>query len=135
MPVTRQLCLDTKAGGAVGLSSLAAGGCSCRWSLRHVGAAVIGTGLPAGLPACADVAFDAAFFRLGYGGGFYDRSLESIRKNKPGVIAVGIAYPEQEVASVPTGPHDARLDAVLTPDGLLQPGRSGRKPDAYSFSG
>ena len=67
------------------------------------------------------LAFDAGFFRLGYGGGFYDRSLEAIRKDKPDVIAVGIAYPEQEVASVPTGPHDARLDAILTPYGLLHP--------------
>ena len=84
---------------------------------------------PSSAPVCQPdcllvpmLAFDAAFFRLGYGGGFYDRSLQAIRKNKPGVIAVGIAYAEQEVASVPTGPHDARLDAVLTPDGLLQPG-------------
>lgn len=67
------------------------------------------------------LAFDDNFFRLGYGGGFYDRSLEAIRKIKPGVQAVGIAYDDQKVDQVPTGPHDARLDAVLTPSGLLLP--------------
>ena len=46
-------------------------------------AAVIGTGLPADCLLVPMLAFDAAFFRLGYGGGFYDRSLESIRKDKP----------------------------------------------------
>jgi 5-formyltetrahydrofolate cyclo-ligase len=67
------------------------------------------------------LAFDDAFYRLGYGGGFYDRSLTVIRKSKPDASAVGIAYPEQKVERIPIGPHDARLDAVLTPHGLMRP--------------
>ncbi|MGC6484466.1 MAG: 5-formyltetrahydrofolate cyclo-ligase [Candidatus Puniceispirillales bacterium] len=67
------------------------------------------------------LAFDDGFFRLGYGGGFYDRSLAAIRVDKPTVRAVGIAYDDQKVAAVPVGPHDARLDAVLTPSGVILP--------------
>ena len=60
------------------------------------------------------LAFDARGGRLGWGGGYYDRTLEA----NPGAIAVGLAFDEQEVESVPTEPHDRRLDAVLTPGGL-----------------
>lgn len=67
------------------------------------------------------LAFDAAGFRLGYGGGFYDRSLAAIRPQKPAVKAIGIAYQEQLVEAVPVGVHDARLDAILTPSGLILP--------------
>ena len=83
---------------------------------------------PASAPVCVPdcllvpmLAFDDQFFRLGYGGGFYDRSLEAIRSNKPNVRAIGIAYQEQQVTAVPVGPHDARLDAVLTPGALILP--------------
>lgn len=62
------------------------------------------------------LAFDRHGARLGYGGGFYDRTLERLRAIKP-VIAVGVAYDEQEVSSVPTESYDQRLDWVLTPSG------------------
>ncbi|MFA5901576.1 MAG: 5-formyltetrahydrofolate cyclo-ligase [Hyphomicrobium sp.] len=62
------------------------------------------------------LAFDAAGYRLGYGGGFYDRSLERLRAIKP-VIAVGIAYDELKVDAVPHQSYDERLDWVLTPSG------------------
>ena len=68
------------------------------------------------------LAFDSRFFRLGYGGGFYDRSLAVLRRDKPHMRAVGIAYRDQQVEDIPTGSHDARLDAVLTPDGLIVAG-------------
>ena len=61
------------------------------------------------------LAFDRRCYRLGYGGGFYDRSLAEIRgKNHHSVLAVGLAYAEQEVSSVPIGDFDAKLDVVLT---------------------
>lgn len=63
-------------------------------------------------------AFDAAGYRIGYGGGFYDRSLAALRARKP-VVAIGLAYDEQEVAAVPCGPHDARLDHLVTPTRTL----------------
>ena len=65
------------------------------------------------------LAFDAAGYRLGYGGGFYDRTLERLRAIKP-VVAVGIAYDELEVDAVPHQSYDQRLDWVLTPSGPLR---------------
>jgi 5-formyltetrahydrofolate cyclo-ligase len=59
------------------------------------------------------LAFDRAGHRLGYGGGYYDRTLARLRAHKP-VAAVGLAYAAQEVSSVPVTPGDARLDLVLT---------------------
>jgi 5-formyltetrahydrofolate cyclo-ligase len=62
------------------------------------------------------LAFDAKGYRLGYGGGFYDRSLERLRAMKP-VVVVGVAYAEQEVDAVPHSDYDQRLDWILTPSG------------------
>lgn len=63
------------------------------------------------------LAFDASGHRLGYGGGYYDRTLALLRSSKT-ITAIGIAYAGQEIAAVPFGPHDQRLDAVLTENGL-----------------
>lgn len=65
------------------------------------------------------LAFDRQGWRLGYGGGFYDRSLQGLRARKP-VIAVGLGYDEQEVEAVPHLDYDQRLDWVLTPSGPFQ---------------
>ncbi len=59
------------------------------------------------------LAFDAKGYRLGYGGGFYDRTLEKLRALKK-VVAIGVAYHAQMVEEVPTGPYDAPLDYVMT---------------------
>lgn len=59
------------------------------------------------------LAFDRAGNRLGYGGGFYDRTLALARLCKR-VTALGLAYACQEIARVPQGLHDVRLDAVAT---------------------
>ena len=66
------------------------------------------------------LAFDALGWRLGYGGGFYDRTLEGLRQRKA-VRAIGLAYAAQEVEAVPTEPTDQRLDAVVTEHGLIRP--------------
>ena len=58
-------------------------------------------------------AFDRRCRRIGYGAGYYDRTLAHLRKQRP-VIAVGIAFAAQEVEAVPTDGHDERLDLVLT---------------------
>ncbi|HSZ11545.1 MAG TPA: 5-formyltetrahydrofolate cyclo-ligase [Rhizomicrobium sp.] len=60
------------------------------------------------------LAFDAAGHRLGYGGGYYDRTLAAL----PGAAAIGIAYAGQEMASLPREAHDHPLDAILTEQGL-----------------
>jgi 5-formyltetrahydrofolate cyclo-ligase len=59
------------------------------------------------------LAFDRKGFRLGYGGGFYDRTLEKLRALKT-VVAIGVAYHAQMVDEVPVGLHDAPLDYVMT---------------------
>lgn len=61
-------------------------------------------------------AFDAAGFRLGYGGGYYDRTFARLRQTRA-IVAIGIAYDEQEVPALPLEPHDQRLDWILTPSG------------------
>jgi 5-formyltetrahydrofolate cyclo-ligase len=58
-------------------------------------------------------AFDRRGFRIGYGAGYYDRTINSLRASKP-IIAIGLAYAAQEIDEVPALPHDARLDLVLT---------------------
>ncbi len=68
---------------------------------------------PAGTPALIFVpllAFDRAGHRLGYGGGYYDRTLAA----HPGVPALGFGYAAQEVPAVPAEPHDRKLDAIYT---------------------
>ncbi|MDP4032036.1 MAG: 5-formyltetrahydrofolate cyclo-ligase [Pseudorhodobacter sp.] len=62
------------------------------------------------------VAFDARGFRLGYGGGFYDRTLEGLRARHP-TLAVGFAFAAQQVPEVPTDATDQQLDAILTENG------------------
>ncbi|MGH6874215.1 MAG: 5-formyltetrahydrofolate cyclo-ligase [Aestuariivirgaceae bacterium] len=62
------------------------------------------------------LAYDAAGYRLGYGGGFYDRTLAALRGRKP-VTAIGVGYVAQQVACVPHGPMDQKLDYILTEDG------------------
>lgn len=59
------------------------------------------------------LAFDSAGGRLGYGGGYYDRTLAELRKEKK-VTAVGIAYAGQEIKEVPTCSSDQRLDWIVT---------------------
>lgn len=58
------------------------------------------------------VGFDPRGFRLGYGGGFYDRTIAAL-----GVPAVGVAFDEARIESFEPGPFDARLDALVTPGG------------------
>jgi 5-formyltetrahydrofolate cyclo-ligase len=65
------------------------------------------------------LAFDARGYRLGYGGGFYDRTIAGLRARKP-VTAIGLAFDEQRVDDVPHSAEDQRLDWVLTPSGPVR---------------
>jgi 5-formyltetrahydrofolate cyclo-ligase len=60
------------------------------------------------------LAFDVSGHRLGYGGGYYDRTIAAL----PGVRTIGVAYAGQEVAVVPREPHDHALDMVVTENGV-----------------
>ncbi|WP_299862113.1 5-formyltetrahydrofolate cyclo-ligase [uncultured Roseobacter sp.] len=59
------------------------------------------------------VAFDGQGGRLGYGGGFYDRTLEQLRARR-GTLAIGFAYAAQEAAQLPLEPTDQTLDFIVT---------------------
>lgn len=59
------------------------------------------------------LAFDRRGYRLGYGGGYYDRTLNALRQKKS-VLAVGIGFLGQQVNEVPTESFDARLDRIVT---------------------
>jgi 5-formyltetrahydrofolate cyclo-ligase len=65
------------------------------------------------------LAFDAQGHRLGYGGGYYDRTLDFLRANST-VRAIGVAYAGQEVAELPREEHDHPLDAVITETGVRE---------------
>jgi len=66
------------------------------------------------------LAFDARGHRLGYGGGFYDRTLASLAAKR----AVGVAYAGQETAALPTHDRDHPLDMVVTELGVRRFGTS-----------
>jgi len=66
--------------------------------------------------------FDSYGARIGQGGGFYDRTLASLRA-KAQVFALGLAYEGQTVDRLAREPHDQPLDGVLTPSGLQIFGR------------
>ncbi|MDK3018130.1 5-formyltetrahydrofolate cyclo-ligase [Pseudodonghicola flavimaris] len=59
------------------------------------------------------VAFDAAGNRLGYGGGFYDRTLEALRARRA-TLAIGFAYEAQAALDLPLEPTDQPLDLIVT---------------------
>lgn len=59
------------------------------------------------------LAFDMSGHRLGYGGGYYDRTIKLLRKGAS-VWAIGVAFDVQRVDNLPNGAHDERLNAVAT---------------------
>lgn len=65
------------------------------------------------------LAFDARGHRLGYGAGYYDRTLDRLRAETR-VVAVGLAFDAQAVDEVPHDEHDQPLDWVLTPSGPVE---------------
>jgi 5-formyltetrahydrofolate cyclo-ligase len=66
------------------------------------------------------VAFDRQGGRLGYGGGFYDRTLEGLRARGP-VLAIGFAFAAQEAENLPLEPTDQPLNMIVTEAGVIAP--------------
>ena len=65
------------------------------------------------------VAFDRNLHRLGYGGGYYDRLIESLKKKKK-IITIGLAFDFQEFNSLPISKYDQKLDYIVTNKKILQ---------------
>lgn len=64
------------------------------------------------------LAFDGRCHRLGYGAGYYDRTLAALRRDGT-VKAVGLAYAAQRLECLPVTPSDEALDAVVTEEGVV----------------
>lgn len=95
------------------------------WPGVPMAAGPFGAEVPAGTDALVPelliaplVAFDLQGWRLGYGGGFYDRTLETLRSRRR-TRAYGFAYSAQQIDAVPTEPTDQRLDGIVTELGLI----------------
>ena len=63
------------------------------------------------------VAFDKFKYRLGYGGGYYDRYIKKIKDSKK-IVTVGLAFSFQEVKNLPKNKYDKKLDFILTEKGI-----------------
>ena len=67
---------------------------------------------------CPLLAYDSKGMRLGYGGGFYDRTIRYLRRNKQ-TRYIGLAFSKQKsYHDLPSEVHDVPLDAVLTEAGI-----------------
>ena len=62
--------------------------------------------------------FDGAGYRLGYGGGYFDRTLAA---QVPRPLAVGVGFEINRIDSIRPEPHDQRLDWIITEDGAFRP--------------
>ena len=65
------------------------------------------------------VAFDTRLYRLGYGGGYYDRYIDKISKKKK-LLKIGIAYSFQKINRVPVNKYDKKLDIIITEKYVLK---------------
>ncbi len=69
------------------------------------------------------LAFDRRGYRVGYGAGYYDRTIAELRAHVRSLCAVGVGFALQEVPEVPALAHDQRLDAVATEAYLIETAR------------
>jgi 5-formyltetrahydrofolate cyclo-ligase len=116
--------------GAVGVPVIMAASTPLRFREWSPGSAMVEGAFKAMIPADGAwvdpevlivplLAFDARGYRLGYGGGFYDRTLQALRAQRP-TIAIGFAFAAQEVDTVPIDAFDQRLDAMVTEAGVTR---------------
>ena len=65
------------------------------------------------------VAFDKNKFRLGYGGGYYDRYITKILKKKK-VLTIGLAFSFQKLKRIPINKFDQKLDYIITDKDIIK---------------
>lgn len=122
---------EASAHGPVGVPVIIGKGQPLRFRLWEPGCAMIPGEFGAQIPETGDwmepeivivplVAFDRRGGRLGYGGGFYDRTLELLRSRRP-TMAIGFAYAAQEAEALPLEPTDQPLDLIVTEQGIITP--------------
>jgi 5-formyltetrahydrofolate cyclo-ligase len=116
--------------GPVGLPVIEAAGLPLRFALYVPGMQMIEGAFKALIPEKITwmvpeivivplVAWDAQGGRLGYGGGYYDRTLEGLRARGP-VLAIGFAFNVQKAEALPLEPTDQPLDMIVTEDRIVQ---------------
>jgi len=121
---------EAAAHGAVGVPVILGAGQALKFRAWSPDCAMIAGAFGAQIPETGDwmtpeivivplVAFDRQGGRLGYGGGFYDRTLEGLRKGRP-TLAIGFAFDAQEAADLPLEPTDQPLDMIVTETGVIQ---------------
>ena len=64
------------------------------------------------------VGFDLYKNRIGYGGGYYDRTIEHLEK-KNEILKLGVAFDEQEIMKIPNEKYYKKLDIIVTPTRLI----------------
>ena len=64
-------------------------------------------------------AFDKDGHRLGYGAGYYDKTIPKMRAQKKDILLIGAAFAQQQVEKVPADEHDRKLDVVVTEKGVV----------------
>jgi len=80
---------------------------------------------PPGILLLPVVAFDVAGYRLGYGGGYFDRTLAALATQGKRPLTIGVGFDLARVDSIRPAPHDIPLDAVVTESGLCMLSRCG----------
>ncbi len=126
---------EASAHGPVGVPVIMGAGQPLRFRAWTPGCAMVAGAFGADIPAGGDwitpeilivplVAFTRQGERLGYGGGFYDRTLEGLRSVKP-TLAIGFAYGAQQAEELPLEPTDQPLDLIVTETEIIEIGASG----------
>ncbi|MGR3270751.1 5-formyltetrahydrofolate cyclo-ligase [Thalassococcus profundi] len=127
----RPAMAEAAAHGPVAVPVIEGAGLPLKFALWQPGMTLVDGPFGAQIPAAPEfiepeilivplVAFTAAGGRLGYGGGFYDRTLERLRAKRP-TLAVGFAYAAQEAETLPMEPTDQPLDMIVTEASILEP--------------
>lgn len=118
--------------GPVGVPVIDGPGLPLRFARWHPGCTLVPGPFGAQVPQTPDwlvpeilivplLAFSAAGGRLGYGGGFYDRTLERLRAANPATRAIGFAFAAQQDDALPLDGTDQPLDMIVTEQGVILP--------------